>query len=334
MVDLRNFVFEDATFDRATLEHLDLPARGSSSEPACVASRSHLGLFTDATFAKGADFREVRFPGFAIFDRATFHDEALFRDANFEAWARFERSEFHGNTVFIDASFTDGVAFIDTSFGGSVTFRDADVHGQMTFSKVTFADEAVFSDARFHDMVFFEEDSFLSSADFRGSSFMGSVTFAADFRGPVTFGDRLNVPVFGGRVTLVDTTFHDAADFGRTTFIGRAMLRDVVFGEHAHFVGARFERLELFGPVWVEGVLALDRAVFVEPVVIEASAQVVSMDRTMFLGGVDLLLRWGSLLRALTLHRAVADRRDGDGCQGVERAARLGASARGRGVVL
>jgi uncharacterized protein YjbI with pentapeptide repeats len=181
-------------------------------------------------------------------------------------------ADFNGATFLGDVDFSE------------VTFTLA------AFGRATFSGTATFSEAIFNDDADFTKATFSSRADFTQATFSSRAAFySATFRGPAA----LRGADFRGYAAFIDATFHDDADFADANFraaIAFAWARFVAIS----FFGASFAEARRFGPVLGER-LVLDGTVFEPSVKIEVSALMLSCDRAIFSGGVDMRVRWAAV---------------------------------------
>src|SRR6266545_3599703 len=89
-----------------------------------------------------------------------------------------------------------------------------------------------------------------------------------------------------GHAILTDARFDEATFQGGAGFRGATIHGDVRFG------GATFQRARQLGPMLVRKSLRLDQAVFHERAQVEVAAAAVCCQRTRFLAGVQLRVRW------------------------------------------
>jgi hypothetical protein len=91
-------------------------------------------------------------------------------------------------------------------------------------------------------------------------------------------------------------TFKDAAEFAGATFEGEAEFARTIFKGAAGFFSSTFEQARQFGPTLIRKQLVLDQAVFKQQVQVEAGAAAVCCRQTQFHAGVQLRLRWASVV--------------------------------------
>ena len=118
--------------------------------------------------------------------------------------------------------------------------------------------------------------------DFTGTTFDGR----ADFNRAVFHGDaRFAGAQFNGRAFFECAEFRDDVDFAEARF-----------SEDAYLAGIRFGRARVLGPMLVMQTLSLGASVFEERVRIQVSAKEVRCSEAEFRAGVDLLVRWGTIV--------------------------------------
>ncbi|MZE80062.1 pentapeptide repeat-containing protein [Streptomyces xinghaiensis] len=217
-----------------------------------------------------ARFDGAAFTSEARFSRAAFTGDAWFVGTSFVGVASFGGATFTSEARFGGASFTRGARFVGASFAGVARFGGASFTGGATFLGGSFASVAWFGGASFTGVVLFDDVSFSGVAWFDRASFTSDASFdAASFTGTAWFG--------GASFT------HDVS-FDAVTF-----MRD------AQFRAARFEATARLGPLICGGRVVLDRAVFGEPVTVEAAAHAVTCDRTRWASTATLWLRHAEL---------------------------------------
>jgi uncharacterized protein YjbI with pentapeptide repeats len=280
--------------------------------------------FHQATFLGDAKFDGVTFEGEAGFTGATFEDTAAFAGASFEGWAgfyeatfkrmvRFDWATFGDMAVFDRVTFEDIAVLDGVTFKGRAGFGDATLYGGAGFSGATFEAIAVFDRATFGHIADFDRATFKDPADFNRVTFEDVARFEgtafydmAEFSG-ATFQDRaaFHKATFQSWAGFDQTTFQGDAEFGSTfegwaTFNGTVFQRGTWFGGAmfpggADFDSATFERARQFGPLFARQ-LTLDYAVFRERVQIEVIAAALCARRAQFPSGVQLRLRWASVV--------------------------------------
>jgi uncharacterized protein YjbI with pentapeptide repeats len=286
--------------------------------------------FTSATFGENVRFSGAKFGGYAGFDGASFRGDAGFEgvifgedagfsgakfggevrfdDAAFAGSAWFSRTAFDGDGVFIDATFVGHANFSGATFGGAAEFPDT-TFGYASFGWATFGGPARFVGAKFTSYAGFETANFGGDAEFHGATFSGSALFdGATFCGSAQFNGesfsgaaRFSEPARFNEATFRDAALFNGASFSRdagfenSTFSGLAGFEGATFAEDARFAGATFERAQTLGPILVAKRMWLDRVVFAQRVVIEASALRASFARAVFRGGADVRLRWAEV---------------------------------------
>jgi uncharacterized protein YjbI with pentapeptide repeats len=161
-------------------------------------------------------------------------------------------------------------------------FEGATFHGEARFSRVTFQGDAEFSDVIFEGDARFKGATFRSQVNFSGAIFQGEAWFAGvTFRGDAWF---------------LGATFRDWAGFGWATFHNWVGFGRATFEGAARFDGVTFEKARQFGPMLVRKQLGLDHAVFKERAQIQAGAATVCCLRAQFPAGVQVRLRWASVV--------------------------------------
>jgi uncharacterized protein YjbI with pentapeptide repeats len=227
----------------------------------------------------------------AWFERASFEGDADFVWVTFQNEARFHRATFQGKARFAEATFGGEAWFEGVTFQGLAWFAEATFHGRAWCHKATFEGEADFGQTTFHG-----DASFNKSAFHRGANFIEAV-----FQGEASFGDT----TFGWG-WFQDTTFQARAWFGGATFQGEARFTKAAFQDEAWFLlttvqgeawfdGAVFGRPGRIGPLLAQQ-LALNQAIFHERVQLEVAAAVLSARRAQFRAGVQLRVRWASVI--------------------------------------
>src|SRR6266540_3088321 len=205
-------------------------------------------------------FDGATFQDLARFGGVTFHGRAGFNEANFEDLAKFAEATFHGKAGFSASIFHDVAAF-----------EGAIIRGWADFVGVTFHKGAVF-----------EEAAFQGRADFRGATFHAWANFEeATFHGEARFGGA---------------AFHREARFDGAAFQRAARFDGAVFQGTARFRGVTFQQARQLGPMLVRKALVLDQAVFQQRAQIEVAAAAVCCQRTRFLAGVQLRVRYAEVV--------------------------------------
>src|SRR6266540_702653 len=205
-------------------------------------------------------FDGATFQDLARFGGVTFHGRAGFNEANFEDLAKFAEATFHGKAGFSASIFHDVAAF-----------EGAIIRGWADFVGVTFHKGAVF-----------EEAAFQGRADFRGATFHAWANFEeATFHGEARFGGA---------------AFHREARFDGAAFQRAARFDGAVFQGTARFRGVTFQQARQLGPMLVRKALVLDQAVFQQRAQIEVAAAAVCCQRTRFLAGVQLRVRYAQVV--------------------------------------
>ncbi len=168
------------------------------------------------------------------------------------------------------------------------TFED-----EAVFDNATFEDEAVFSGATFKDKASFSFATFKGRARFDGVTFERWTGFGrAIFEGWAGFDGV----TFEGTARFKRATFKHYAVFSGATFEGEAVFSFTTFEDEAWFGGATFEQARQLGPMLVRKQLRLDQAVFKQRIQIEVGAAAVCCQRVRFPSGVQLRLRWASVV--------------------------------------
>ena len=146
---------------------------------------------------------------------------------------------------------------------------------------------AILTDARF------DEATFQDAARFDRTTFRRGAWF-----GGATFQDaaRFDMTTFQHGAWFDRATFRDDAGFYGATFQGGAGFRGATIHGDVRFGGATFQRARQLGPMLVRKSLRLDQAVFHERAQIEVAAAAVCCQRTRFLAGVQLRVRWAQVV--------------------------------------
>jgi hypothetical protein len=176
------------------------------------------------------------------------------------------------------------------------TFRADDTKphfGTARFDRAQFSGTAGFGDARFHGGAEFADARFSGNARFDGVRFHGYAEFGdARFSGYASFADAR----FSGIAGFGDARFSRNAGFEGAQFSLVAEFNGAQFSGNAGFDNVQFEKVDRLGPVTVAGDLVLDRAVFGQPVQIEAAAGEVSVWQVTFAAGATLRLRYAAVI--------------------------------------
>jgi uncharacterized protein YjbI with pentapeptide repeats len=160
-------------------------------------------------------------------------------------------------------------------------FRQATFLGEAKFDWVTFEAEAEFEKATFHGKASFAAATFQGKAEFTHATFkLWGHFYRTTFQGDAMFGG---------------TTFEWDAGFERATFQGTAWFHHAIFQHSAIFNEATFQRAGQVGPLLAKRVM-LEGAVFQERAQIDIAAAAVSAWRAQFPAGVQLRLRWASVV--------------------------------------
>jgi len=146
---------------------------------------------------------------------------------------------------------------------------------------------AILTDARF------DEATFQDAARFDRTTFQRGAWF-----GGATFQDaaRFDMATFQHGAWFDRATFSGDAGFYGATFQGGAGFRGATIHGDVRFGGATFQRARQLGPMLVRKSLRLDQAVFHERAQVEVAAAAVCCQRTRFLAGVQLRVRWAQVV--------------------------------------
>ncbi|MEV5358705.1 pentapeptide repeat-containing protein [Streptomyces sp. NPDC052693] len=238
-------------------------------------------LFGEASFSDDARFSGASFTGEAWFARASFSGPAWFVGASFSGTARFGEAFFCSAAWFSGASFSGGALFGGAAFGGEALFGSA-----------TFFDAALFRGPSATGTVSFGEVSFSGTVRFGGASFSGAASFSrASFSGTARFGGAS----FAGYASFNGASLASDARFDHTSFSGEVWFQGTSFSGDAWFVGTQFTAATRLGPLVCGGRVALDSAVFGQPVTLEIAARWVSCARTRWASTATLHLRYAEL---------------------------------------
>jgi hypothetical protein len=282
--------------------------------------------FAGATFEGNAEFAGATFEGNASFAGTTFKGNASFVWATFDSNAGFDGATFDGNASFGGAIFKSRGGFKRATFRGEAGFDEARFRSSALFTDATFEGDALFSETNFSEQTSFERATFRSEAAFHESKFMSVTAFRdATFEGDTLF-PKVNFKrhthftevTVGGQARFDEATFTGPADFSGTTFEGPTHFSEAKFAESASFEQvtfeqdadfqivtfkvavlfdrASFERARHLGPMLVRESLGLDGALFRERIRIEVSAAALSCQRSRFLAGVQLRVRWAQVV--------------------------------------
>ncbi len=263
-----------------------------------------LARFGGVTFHGRAGFNEATFEDAAEFAGATFHDEARFVKANFHADAEFDGATFNRMTWFALATFQSDAGFDGATFHSEAEFSLANFQDLAKFAEATFHGKAGFSASIFHDVAAFEGAIIRGWADFVGVTFHKGAVFEeaafqgrADFRG-ATFHAWANFEeaTFHGEARFGGAAFHREARFDGAAFQRAARFDGAVFQGTARFRGVTFQQARQLGPMLVRKALVLDQAVFQQRAQIEVAAAAVCCQRTRFLAGVQLRVRYAQVV--------------------------------------
>ncbi|KNE80415.1 MULTISPECIES: pentapeptide repeat-containing protein [Streptomyces] len=250
-------------------------------DPATGRPRLGDARFGGAAFTGDADFGGAAFTGTARFGGATFTGDAVFGGANFGRDTVFGGATFTGGAGFGGATFTGDAQFDKATFTGVAEFHKAAFLGDAGFGGATFTGDAHFAEATFTGDARFSETRFTRDARFAGSTF--------------TFGAWFGGVTFTGDAQFVGATFAAGAWFAGAAFTGDARFVGATFTNNACFERARFAEVARLGPLVCGDTVALDGALFGEPVTVEMAARVVTCDRTQWASTATLRLRYAEL---------------------------------------
>ncbi len=225
--------------------------------------------FHHAAFEGGTWFLEATFEGDATLDEAAFRGDVGFRGVAFHGYAGFRRAVFHADAGFERAAFHADARFDHATFEGVTRFIKATFKGDAVFNEVTFREHGRFGDTVFQGNAFFEQAVFHRDARFGRAIFSGA--------------------------RFIGATVQRVAWFDEVNFEGDARFELVVFHRDARFDRATFQRAPQLGPMLVRKALVLNGVVFRERVQIEAAAAACCCQRTRFLAGVQLRVRWAQV---------------------------------------
>ena len=221
-------------------------------------------------------------------ERPTF-GRASFANANFTESAYFNNVWFTGDAEFYNVRFSRNAEFNHVMFTGDADFNDVKVTNKAYFQGAIFNGNALFFRSQF------------TSADFHLAQFTASAHFddaiftekAGFFGVLVTHG-----VVFNGAQFMVDAYFDGArlawASFAGAQFTKAAGFAQAQFTGETSFRRAEFRTATFLGPLAAES-LTFDGAVFDRPLVIEATAAIVSCRATIWNAGVTLRLRYAAV---------------------------------------
>jgi uncharacterized protein YjbI with pentapeptide repeats len=242
---------------------------------------------------KGARFNGATFEGEARFDEATFQGETKFSEARFEGTARFGKATFQGRVQFKGAIFKCLARFGGATFQGPAEFEHVSFQDLARFGGAAFKSWARFDEASFQDQAWFNETIFQDQAAFGWATFGGEARFGqATFQGLAWFDKA----TFQGTACFDKAIFQGAARFSEAKFQTEASFDKATFHSTARFSEATFEQTRQLGPMLVRKQLGLDQATFKQRVQIEAAAAAVCCQRPQFPVGVQLRLRWASVV--------------------------------------
>lgn len=269
-----NPILTGARFDKATFQ------RDARFTEAVFQSDT---TFREAVFEGGAMFRGVTFQDIVWFNEAVFQDSAWFSGVVFQEDARFDKAAFQRDARFRRATFQREGWFQETIFKGEGWFEGTTFERTAWFVDATFQGDARFAAADFQGIVRFDRATFQRDARFRGAWFsretamFREVTFQRDAR-----FDR--------------ATFQGVAQFEKASFQDSTWFDGATFRRDARYDGATFQRSRQLGPMLVRKGLVLDGAIFHERLQIQVSAAAVCCQRTRFLAGVQLRMRWAQVV--------------------------------------
>jgi uncharacterized protein YjbI with pentapeptide repeats len=203
--------------------------------------------------------------------------DVLFVGTTFQGDVGFERTIVQGVAWFVDATFQRDVAF-----GQAMFLETSPLRGGPLFTGATFQGDAWFQQTTFRGNVLFDGATFQGDARFQRTTFRGDVLF-----------DRAT---FQGDASFTSATFLGRTSFRRATFQRESQFRAAFFQHDAGFQEASFQRSQQLGPMLVRKSLMLDQAVFQERTQIEVDANAVCCQRTQFLKGVQLRVRWAQVV--------------------------------------
>jgi uncharacterized protein YjbI with pentapeptide repeats len=189
------------------------------------------------------------------------------------------RSE-DGHPVFGDARFDD------TVFTTVADFGNAAFEGGASFLGAVFRRGADFSQANFADRCDLFDVKFCERAEFWGAVFAGEAVIKGTFDDVASFF-RVT---FKGAVDLSRSDFRGSAMFDGAQFEDALGLTGVRLALGATFEGAHFAHAEGLGPIYSDGPLNFDRAVFDGGVTIDAETPELSFVGTRVAGAAVLRL--------------------------------------------
>jgi uncharacterized protein YjbI with pentapeptide repeats len=221
-------------------------------------------------FAGDTWFIGATFEGDAVLDGVAFQGDMGFQGAAFQGYAGFRRAAFQGYAGFERAAFQRDARFDHATFAGDTRFMDATFKGDAWFNGATFQDNARFGDVAFQRNAFFEQAAFQRDARFGRAVFAGA--------------------------RFIGATVQRVAWFDGVTFEGDARFELAVFHRDARFDRSTFQRAPQLGPMLVRKALILNGVAFHERIQVEVSAAACCCQRTRFLAGVQLRVRWAQLV--------------------------------------
>jgi uncharacterized protein YjbI with pentapeptide repeats len=311
----------DATFGGSTFEHTPVfeGAEFNGHAGFTIMDRPADGVQQHTIFAHRARFAGARFLGGATFDGATFRRTADFEGAEFSQGTTFHRAEFTAWASFV--SISSGweqrqdefptLSFAGAHFAGGLDLGRARLVGNVSFEGSRFDHGTSFAGTHFGGWARFDDAAFSGKTSFTdpqgpATEFAGDASFQrVAFTGPTEFADV----IFHQRATFARARLAGDFTFDRTRFLGEASFDESALTGHGHrvfdgtvcegvisFQGAAIERARTFGPVALHSRFVLDRATFIDPLRIDASGGLITAVQAQFRKGLDLRLRWSSVL--------------------------------------
>jgi Pentapeptide repeats (9 copies) len=227
--------------------------------------------FDRARFQSDAEFYGVALRGSTSFAKAIFEGEAWFSFTDFDGGVDFADATFQANAWFSSVVFKGAAEFAGASFQADAAFDGAEFRFDGSFPAVTFGRDARFVGATFQVDAWFMGATFGGGGSFDAAGFQRDASFeAAEFQRGTSF---------------LGATFEGTAEFGLAVFQGNAW-----------FDAVTFQKARQLGPMLVHKCLLLDQAVFHERAQIEVAAAAVCCQRTRFLAGVQLRVRWAQVV--------------------------------------
>jgi uncharacterized protein YjbI with pentapeptide repeats len=241
------------------------PLRSGDGSPTLGEAR-----FDRAQFSGDADFNKAKFTGFAGFHGTRFGGKALFERAQFDKASWFEEVEFGDEAWFEWAQFGGEAVFKWAHFTDPAWFRGVQFTTAARFNGVEFSLVAFFLDARFGGAALFQGAYFDEEAEFRGSQFSKNAWFR-------------------------EARFKEDAWFNGAEFEQAAHFDGAEFGERAVFEKARFKTARTLGPLLAMTRLALNDAIFEQPVEIEVASPGLACIGTRFTESASLRVRYAQV---------------------------------------